>query len=265
MKKGLKVLCAVLVASVGLFIHGVVASALTEEEIVNNFIEQVESKDFYVIDDLNLIDYYLHKDVDYNGFPDYVKELKNLMEEQNIRIELDPSGQMGDYSLIRYEGRNSGDVYYNDIVYGQVGVMEFHLIHRLYIPADTEETQEAYIEAATEKLTSAFPDAVVKVTYGGTVEALEDMTTEKLEDVGNPTEYYMISINGEIYNFILEKSTEETGFSKTDEVAGVTVETDADISSDAELVVEKITEDKEEYDLLNGLFSNSDFIAFNFL
>ena len=83
-----------------------------------------------------------------------------------------------------------------------------YMEHLLYIPQDTPDTTEAYVEAAQKRINDYLgKDSAVQVSYGGSLEGME--WAEALPVSGHDGNYYAFKIGEETYNFYLVKADAE--------------------------------------------------------
>ena len=127
----------------------------------------------------------------------------------------------------------------------------------LYIPTNTPNTKEAYIEAANKKIQDYMPNNNIEITYGGSIK--NDLPYEK----GNWTfdlnktqdNYYLFTIKGEnnenIYKtrwLILPSDTQEKPtYEKTESTTGINIKTPAgEVPLDSIIKVEDLRKVKDE-------------------
>ena len=212
---------------------------------------------FYYISDLNLINYYMtsEKSELWNlGAPGralkYSEEIIKLSEGGDISFYLEVRAGAQDEELMYEFGKGGMSVYYNGYHYAQMEKGIF-LKRVIYIPQNTEETKESYIEAAQKRINDYLGSQnEVIVTYGGRLDTLED----EWEDENIPREttdgnYYNINIKGKIYKFYIMKGSKEE--LKKPEYKGKHIKSDIKVTSkdstiplDTHITVEHIKDDK---------------------
>ena len=193
-----------------------------ENSYVQNFVNKLKKFDetpesAYQVTDLGLINYYLtsvKSELWNTGAPAralrFSDEIIKLSDGGNIKFYLDVrAGEQGN-DLMFENAFGEMTVFYNDYAYAnkQQGI---HLKRVIYIPANTDNTTVAYIQAAQDRINKYLgAENLVSVTYGGTLNSLE----EDMLDSSVPTEttdgnYYNITVKGRTYKFYIIKGTEE--------------------------------------------------------
>ena len=181
----------------------------------------------FYLEDLDLVDYYTNCEIDKDT---YVSEYDNRTKKQYAQVlnyvdSLNPDDNDMSYYLDVREGDalflnedygGFANILYNGIKVGAidlVGVIEKNVIH---IPAETENTKEAYIEAATQKLKERFGDNV-SVTEGGLRNSLDlssaiesGWSWNRLGDESLMGDYYYnVMVNGYTNQFVIVKEASE--------------------------------------------------------
>lgn len=175
---------------------------------------------YYRLNDLNLINYYNtsnKSELWFNGAPGralkYSEDIIKMSEGCDVSFYISMrAGATGDDLMYEYAfGEMS--LFYEDYIYAhkQQGI---HLQRVIYIPQNTENTKEAYINAAQERINDYLgTDKEVVVTYGGTLESLanldsynEDESVPRNTTDGN---YYNITVKGRTYKFYIIKASSE--------------------------------------------------------
>ena len=181
--------------------------------------------DLYIMVDLENINYRFstldkkEDDMDkINSIINYSSELQKDLEYGNLDAKLDiragwgtdfDDGAFGFINLI-----------YNDIIYGVANGVGVWQINVIYIPDNTENTREAYIKAAEDRIKGYLKDADVKITYAGKIndyliengmddnEFVDRMLTivDTSKTLG---EYYNVSLNGKTFKFFISKNSKK--------------------------------------------------------
>jgi len=172
----------------------------------------------YQITDLGLINYYMtsSKSELWNiGAPAralrYSDEMIKVSEGGNIKFLMRQAGLGAQDEELMFE-MCGGEmtVMYNGYCYDSK-TQGVHLRRVIYIPQNTENTKEAYIQAAQKRIDDYLgKDNLVTVKYGGKLDELEkwaiDATVPTEKTDGN---YYNITVKDRTYKFYILKGTEE--------------------------------------------------------
>ena len=128
-----------------------------DEKIYNigkNSMNQMKSK--YIVDDME----YINQVINYNGVKGFLSEVQRSSKifkifpelkkdlEKNPKIEYQPVYNGGGGSPIAYGGGGSIVAYYDDTAIGISNNLSYGTNKIVYIPNTTENTNEAYIQAA---------------------------------------------------------------------------------------------------------------------
>lgn len=167
-----------------------------------------------------------------NAIVNYSSEFQNKIGNTNIGTKLDTragwddqfsSGCFGYLNLI-----------YNDVVYSYVKIAGVKQNNVLYVPDETEDTREAYIKAALDRIKKYIPKADVKIEYAGQIDDVEDFGALKIEEIVdvNKTlgEYYKVTIGEEEFDYFIAKDSSKM---RTPIMNTVDVDTDISIRTDA--------------------------------
>ncbi len=176
--------------------------------------EMHPEKYLFTMEDLETINYKYtlpnFDDIDgLNVIINYSSEFQNKIGYTNIGIKLDTragwddkfsSGCFGYLNLI-----------YDDVVYSYVKIAGVKQNNVLYVPDETENTREAYIKAALDRVNKYIPKANVKIEYAGQIADINDFGVLSLNDIVdvNKTlgEYYKVTIGEEEYYYFIAKDS----------------------------------------------------------
>lgn len=176
--------------------------------------EMHPEKYLFTMEDLETINYKYtlpyFGDIDgLNAIINYSSEFQNKIGFTNIGIKLDTragwddkfsSGCFGYLNLI-----------YDDVVYSYVKIAGVKQNNVLYVPDETENTREAYIKAALDRVNKYIPKANVKIEYAGQIADINDFGVLSLNDIVdvNKTlgEYYKVTIGEEEYYYFIAKDS----------------------------------------------------------
>ena len=211
-------------------------------QTITDFIDKLNEFDssnpetYYEITDLSLINYYLTSDKSelWNpGAPGRALKYSNIIDltkGSDISYYLDIRAGSQDETLMFESAIGEMTVFYNGYAYGrkQEGV---YLKRVIYIPDDTANTTDAYIEAAQKRINEYLGnDNLVKVTLGGTLASLPDFSEDEEYPVeGNDGNYYNVKVGERTYKFYLIKSSADKLVNPT--YLGLNLETNIEINS----------------------------------
>lgn len=217
---------------------------------------------FYRIEDLELINYLYNggniDDYDINTINirmNYSLELKQVLENTNFEAFSDiRAGGDGPFCNDSFGGLT---FIYDGFIYGSLDKIGTTIVHALYIPDDTNDNTEDYIDAALKRIEQYVGKDVFTITYGGLLSSVDETDYSKtISDLVDITktlnEYYTLKINDTEMKIVIVKDS-----SKMQEIPVITTtdaKSDASISSsssqmpiDSKIKIKPIVEDSEEY------------------
>lgn len=244
---------------------------------INKFPKNGEDEKYslFKMDDLDVINYlYNEKQIDSFGPSDniinYSSEFQNLISNSIFETILySRAGWDKDFSLGRF-----GDMmlFYNDFVYAVTSYTGVKGVYVIYIPDDTENTREAFINAAKKRIDSYLGNDSIKITYGGQISEIDYnnwiIPLSEIVNVDNTIgEYYVFNINGEDYKFFIEKNSEKmlyTDFWVKDDISNAIITSDSkDIPSDTVINFEYIDKNSDEFENILKILGLNDAISAN--
>lgn len=174
-------------------------------------------KRLFRMDDLEIINYINNGGFSktsstgmFNRIINYSSEFNKVLDNSNITAKLD--ARAGWDEMFTHGGFGFVVLTYNDFAYNVVTETGVKGNRIIYIPSDTENTREAFIEAAKKRVKN-YLGKDIEITYGGQIEDIDDETNwtcipmEEVVNVENTLgEYYIFNINGENYEFFIEKN-----------------------------------------------------------
>lgn len=172
---------------------------------------------YYQIEDLRLINYYMtsSKSELWNpGAParalKYSNDIIKLTKGGNLYFSMVVRAGIQDVTLMFESAFGEMNYYYNGYCYG-VKQQGLYLKRVIYIPQDTENAKEAYIEAAQKRINDYLgTDDSVTVAYGGLLTSLpEGSVDEMIDSATTDGNYYNITVKGKTYKFYIMKGTAE--------------------------------------------------------
>lgn len=144
-----------------------------------------------------------------NAIINYSSEFQNKIGYMNIGTKLDvragwddqfTSGCFGFLNLL-----------FDGVIYSYVDVTGVKQNNVLYVPDETENTRDAYIKAALDRVNKYIPKASVKIEYAGQIADINDFGVLSLNDIVdvNKTlgEYYKVTIGEEEYYYFIAKDS----------------------------------------------------------
>ena len=196
------------------------------------------------LDDLDIINYYYNiKNFDDLSFGDrmeqminYSSEVKKLLSNTNIKADFDSRrGVLDEYSIM---AAGSVILLYNDFVYGQASEIGITSNNVIYIPNNTKNTREAFIDAAKKRIDAYLKVDSIKISYGGQISDINSdnwiFPLEEIVNVDNTIgEYYIFNINGKEYKFFIEKNSDKM---RNGEFSTVDINSNAIINSNSPVV-----------------------------
>ena len=248
---------------------------------VENVMKQIKTVQFYdeeqtnnyVLEDLNLINYYLTQDLNkvsyVSNIMNFIPDIISLIQNQPITISLvaGMGGSGDDTEYIGISGLAGGTaiVYYNGVAYGYIDHTGANIYNIIYIPENTENTKEAYVEAIKARLNNSS----IEVTCAGVIPENSETVYVSLDGIdlsktdGN---YYKLKINGQVYPFVVMKKAELNvpKYEQVEETTGVRISTtDLSIPFDTVITVEEVKENTEAYSKIVEVLKVSNFKAFD--
>ncbi len=148
-------------------------------DMVENIIADLPEGDeefpyYYAVNDLALVNFWVNSNnVDY--LIDYSDELKEYLDYKNFKIDC----RMGMDADFATEVQGFAPFLYDDVMYSveEMGVRGEHFV---YVPEDIEDTADALIAAAVDRIEDYMGEGKVKITYGG------QGIRKRYEDIYNP-------------------------------------------------------------------------------
>ena len=194
--------------------------------------EMHPEKYLFTMEDLETINYKYalpnFGDIDgLNAIINYSSEFQNKIGYTNIGIKLDTRAGWDD----KFSSGCFGflNLLYDNIIYSTVKIAGVKQNNVLYVPDETKDTTEAYINAALERIKKYIPKAEVKIEYAGQIDKTEEYGVLDLEEIVDVSktldEYYKVTIGEEEYYYFIAKDS-----SKMRKPMMNTVDVDTDIS-----------------------------------
>lgn len=174
-------------------------------------------ENLFRLDDLEIINYInnggygktfsiemTNKVINYSG------DFNKILGNSNIKAILD--ARAGWDEMFTHGGFGFVVLTYNGFAYNVVNTAGVKGNKVLYIPSSTEDTREAFIQAAKKRVKD-YLGKDIEITYGGQIADIDEdnnwqcIPMEEVVNVDNTLgEYYIFTINGEDYEFFIEKT-----------------------------------------------------------
>lgn len=174
-------------------------------------------ENLFRLDDLEIINYInnggygktfsiemTNKVINYSG------DFNKILGNSNIKAILD--ARAGWDEMFTHGGFGFLVLTYNGFAYNIVNTAGVKGNKVLYIPSSTENTREAFIQTAKKRVKD-YLGKDIEITYGGQIADIDEdnnwqcIPMEEVVNVNNTLgEYYIFTINGEDYEFFIEKN-----------------------------------------------------------
>lgn len=228
---------------------------------VNELLKNLPKGKRFVVEDLELINYIVNSGYGKsmsveNAIIDYSSEVKKYLGNMNARLDL-RAGWDGEFNSGAFGGFL---VLYNDTIYGLLESGGAEKNHVIYIPDDTENTKDAFIKAAQERINNYLKNDKVKITYGGSLDEFDEELYKDIVDLSKTrNEYYLLTYDDFEIPFLIAKDSSkiknEITYETNDIMTDVTISTNSSlVPLDTVIKVDKIKEDSMKYkELVNKL------------
>ena len=187
--------------------------------VINNYFSKLNNfNDYdpstcYFVEDLSLINYYLTSDKSElwnSGAPSRALKfstLNSVTSNSNVNYYLDVRAGMQAEDLMYESAFGPMSIFYNGYSYGtkEEGI---YLKRVIYIPQNTENTKEAFIEAAQKRINDYLGNSSVVVSYGGLLSSLPEGSEDEGYPITSDGNYYNIKIGSRTYKFYIVKGTD---------------------------------------------------------
>lgn len=178
----------------------------------------------------------------------FSNEILKMIDYNNIDIEL----------LITYQKKyptyNIAYGYlsfiHDGLSYLSVYPIGYEVKRVIYIPDETEDTQEAYIEAATNRI-KKYVGEDVEITYKGNIDDLTNFEKNQIDVSKTLGEYYKVKMGAKTNSFFIVKDSSKM---QTISINSVDFETSAKVVTDSykvpldsKIVINDLDKDSDEY------------------
>lgn len=205
--------------------------------MMDKFVSKLTSEQ-YILEDLSLINYYttsVKSELWNRSAPGralkFVKELNEITEGSDVNFFLEARMGTEDESLMYEDAFGPMSIFYGEYAYTYIE-KSLYLKRVIYIPEDTADTKEAFVEAAQKRIDNYLgEDNNVVVSYGGLLSSLEEGSEDERNAVVSDGNYYNIEVLGRNYKFYIVKSDESKLVEPT--YNGKNLKTDISITSNS--------------------------------
>ncbi len=234
----------------------------------------------YLVKGLEVLNFY--SSMGYTGFKDitvkslnvnlinYSNEIKEKFDYAPLSITYDL--RQGSMSPIYGGGAGFLTVAYEDVIYGYMDNVSYGYFLVIYIDDATEDTPEAYMTAAEERINNYYSgsDKKFKVTLGDVNDPDYDYYIEQYNEleekdkIGDMAKYYYMVSNGTISEPIVivknsSKVVSEVGMKSQDIHTNISISANnASVPVDTTISVEKYEKDSDEFKELDKVLELGD-------
>lgn len=188
-----------------------------------------------------------------NAIINYSSEFQNKIGYMNIGTKLDTRAGWDDQFTSGCFGFLN--LLFDGVIYSYVDPTGVKQNNVLYVPDETENTREAYIKAALDRVNKYIPKANVKIEYAGQIADINDFGVLSLNDIVdvNKTlgEYYKITIGEEEYYYFIAKDSSKMRtpvMNTVDALTDISIKTDSsEVPLDSKINTVVIDAKSDEY------------------
>lgn len=188
-----------------------------------------------------------------NAIINYSSEFQNKIGYMNIGTKLDTRAGWDDQFTSGCFGFLN--LLFDGVIYSYVDTTGVKQNNVLYVPDETENTREAYIKAALDRVNKYIPKANVKIEYAGQIADINDFGQLSLNDIVdvNKTlgEYYKVTIGEDEYYYFIAKDSSKMRtpvMNTVDALTDISIKTDSsEVPLDSKINTVVIDAKSDEY------------------
>lgn len=189
-----------------------------------------------------------------NSIINYSSEIHKMLDYTNLTLALDT--RAGWDEMFSMGGFGFLNILYDGIIYGVVDRVGIKQVNVIYISDTTEDTTDAYIKAALKRVQEYLPNAKVSLKYAGEISDIDQtnwiLTIDQLIDESKTLgEYYTLTIDGNDFNFFIEKDSSKMKnpqMNTVDLVTNIKINGNSyQIPLDAKIYLDILNENSKEY------------------
>lgn len=169
------------------------------KKMINNYLNEIPAgKKEFDVRDLEIINFWLNAKGSSKYITDYSSELKGYFDYKNFNLDV-RQGTTSPFSTGRSGMANFS---YNNVVYGLIEQFSINADHIIYVPTETENTPEAILNAAQERINNYVGQEKAELTYISTAQQYY------ANNIGEVSDEYDTFADAFYYEFGLENVNE---------------------------------------------------------
>lgn len=257
-------------------------------DILKNSMQGAYEDNIYVLEDLDYVNYMYMREkhptssdssnsADYYNQRriDYITKFNNITKYANVTALAQVKS--GDANVIYSMYNSSVAILYDGVIYDVLKentdrTLNIYTYFTMYIPDETENSKDAYMKVAQERLDKYFGKGEVTIGYGGilsngcsSIGCANDQKYTNDQIGGN---YYTLTIGDYTYPYFLivrdSSKMQDVDISSKDYETQVSVKVkDSFVPRDTYIKVEKVEQDSDDYSKIEEKLATPKFIAYD--